>query len=233
MFGAGLCINFKNKRDVQEIRKHSAITEESLLISTFISILSDCLLYVKGDSAFYFFAVMYPVFIMYFLSQNGVELLITKLKDKKIIFLILLLVLDGIFLLNCAISARNIYKNRPSVHDSVYPIMKTKLYEQMEYLRGENNKHTGVVIEKDSELFNIYEGKNYRSLSYFIQAYTSLPVYGIYERKDGNIKLITWDVVQDDVRPLCFGLDYDEVFSEESLIDKMKSDGIEKILNLT
>lgn len=232
MFGAGIYIHFKNKSVVQEIRVQNAITEEALLFSTFISVLPGCLLYVEGGSAFYFLAIMYPIFIIYFLSQDGVELLFSKLKEKMVVFVILLLVLGGISLLNCVISARTIYKNRPSVHNSIYPIMKSKLYEQMEYLRKENHKHTGVVIEKDSELLKIYEGKDYRSLSYFIQAYTGLPVYGMYERNGGNIKLITGAVVQDDVKSLYFGLDYDEVFSEESIIDKMKSDGIKKILYL-
>ena len=199
-------------------------------MATVVSILPGSFFYVEGGSAFYFFAVMYPVFILYFLSKNGVEIAFVSLKGNKILMSMLLFVFGGTSLFNCITSAETVYRARPPIHNSVLSVMETKLYNQMESLRKEDRMHTAVIVEKDSDLFNVYQNKDYRSLSYFIQAYTGLPVYGMYERIDGNILLITGDFVQIDVSPLYFGLDYEEVFSQESLIDKVKSDGIEKVL---
>lgn len=230
LLAIGLYYTLKGKAILQEIKNGGLVLEESIIMATVVSILPGSFLYVEGGSAFYFFAVMYPVFILYFLSKNGVEIAFVSLKGNKILMSMLLFVFGGTSLFNCITSAETIYRARPPIHNSVLSVMETKLYNQMESLRKEDRMHTAVIVEKDSDLFNVYQNKDYRSLSYFIQAYTGLPVYGMYERIDGNILLITGDFVQIDVSPLYFGLDYEEVFSQESLIDKVKSDGIEKVL---
>lgn len=230
MLVLGLYNRLKNKSMIVELKESTAILEESIIITTIVSILPGCFFYIEGGSAFYFFSVLYPISIIYFISNGNLEYLLSKISSKKIIMSIVLAVFIGTISLNCIIALKKISQNRPSLHGSIDKVLESNLFKFMEDLRNQDRKTSAVILDANSELFELYKGKDKRSLSYFIQSYTGLPVYGMYERKNGKIYLLNGEYIQDDIKPLFFGLDYDEVFLDEDTEEKIRRDGISNIV---
>lgn len=230
-----ITFKFSDRKIITAIKAKNALLEESLIITTLISILPGAILYIEGGSAFYFFAVLYPLFIIYFIASNFFGKLIIQ-KKSLLLAIPFFAVIIGTVSLNTLSSISSIYKNLPSLKSGIISLENNALFVAIEEIRTKtkaNRKNTAIIIEKSSKLFEIYNGKDLRSLSYFLQSYTGLPVYGMYEQKDEDIFLITGDFIQPNIKPLYFGLDYNKVFSGKSIEEKMKIAGISQIIYLS